>query len=271
MARALHNYVRRKRKRLFVSVLGVVVLLGIALAVYRELGERRNLHRGTTLVHQKPEAPPDLEKLRGKFSAGLDALAHKNGADAAKQLGSFTFGKRGVEEYRLWFLGQAQQLANDHPHARATLAQLWARDPRGAYRADAGFALPSLYAESGDTRHVFETATSLALRAASSDNGANARMAAMQAALAAGDVSGVLFAARSIAIKNPASAPAGDAVAVVQSLTSLGPDRPIKLTPGERLERAVSFLRDGDAQNCFDEIAFMEQLGTPADLKAAVQ
>src|SRR5438477_176756 len=103
--------------------------------------------------------------------------------------------------------------------------------------------------------------------AATADSAANARMTAMQAALAAGDVSAVLFAARSAAIKDPASAPAGDAVAVVQSLTSLAPDRPIKLTPRERLERAVSFLRDGDAQNCFDEIAFMEELGLPADLK----
>jgi len=263
--------VRRKRKRQLVAAVSILVVLGIALAIYRELGERRNLNRGTTLVRQKPEAPPDLEKLRTAFAAGLAALAQKNGAEAARQFGSFTFGKRGVEEYRLWFLGQALQLAKDHPHARATLAQLWARDPKGVYRDDAGFALASLYAESGDERHVFETATSLAEHAASSDNGANARMTAMQAALANGDVSGVLFAARTVAIKNPASAPAGDAVAVVQSLTSLAPDRPIKLTPSERLERAVSFLRDGDAQNCFDEIAFMEQLGFPADLKVAVQ
>src|SRR3954452_25426234 len=103
MARALHNYVRRKRKRLFISVLGVVVLLGIAPAVYRELGERRNLHRGTTLPHQNPEAPPVAEKLRGNFAAGHGALAHKTGAGGAKQLGSFTFGKRGVEEDRPWF------------------------------------------------------------------------------------------------------------------------------------------------------------------------
>src|ERR1051326_9215929 len=256
MARALHMAVR---KRIYIAA-AVLLALGIALAIYREVGERRNLSRGTTLVRQKPEAPPDLEKLRATFSAGIDALAHKDGAEAAKQLGSFTFGKRGVEEYRLWFLSQAQQLAKDHEHARVTLAQLWARDPKGVYRDAAGAALASLYAEGGDYRHMFETELEV--------GNADTRMNAVQAALANGDVAGVLFAARTIAIKNPASAPAGDAVAVVQSLA---PDRPIKLTPSERLERAVSFLRDGDAQNCFDEIAFMEQLGVPADLKVAVQ
>jgi soluble lytic murein transglycosylase-like protein len=260
----------RRRLLLIVNLL-LLVAAAIAVTIHLAIRNRPKEHGGTTLVRQKPEAPPDLEKLRAAFTAGIDALNHKKGAEAAKQLGSFTFGGRDVEEYRLWFLGQAQRLANDHPHARETLAHLWARDPRGIYRDDAGFALASLYAEAGDHRHVFETATSLALRPASADNGANARMTAMQAALAAGDVSGVLFAARSMAIKDPVAAPAGDAIAVVQSLTSLAPDRPIKLTPRERLERAVCFLRDGDAQNCLDEIAFMEQLGVPAELKLPVQ
>jgi soluble lytic murein transglycosylase-like protein len=259
------------RRRHHLLIFSGLFLLLIAAALYFFAWPERHEHRGRTLVRQKPEAPPDLEQLRTAFTAGIDALNHKNGAEAVKQFSSFTFKKRDVEEYRLWFLGQAQQMNREHPSARATLAQLWARDPRGLERDAAGSALTSLYAEAGDYRHAFDTATALALHASSSDDGANARMAAMQAALAAGDVSAVLFAARSVAIDNPASAPAGDAVAAVQSLTSLAPDRPIKLTPRERLERAVSFLRDGDAQNCFDEIAFMEQLGVPADLKLPVQ
>ena len=263
---------RRKHRRLIVGGLAVLFVGAIAGAIYFFIWpERHEERRGRTLVNQKPEAPPDLEKLRTAFAAGLDALNHKKAADAVQQFSSFTFKKRDVEEYRLWFLGQAQQQNNEHPAARATLAQLWARDPKGLERDDAGLALTSLYAEAGDYRHVFDTAVALALHAASSDNGAAARMAAMQAAMANGDASAVLFAARSLAIDNPATAQAGDAVAVVQSLTSLAPDRPIKLTPRERLERAVSFLRDGDPQNCFDEIAFQEQLGVPADLKLPVQ
>src|ERR1051325_9789111 len=256
MAPALHIPVRR-------SCLIVAVVLVLAGCHKKEAPE--------VAVRPKPEAPPDLEKLRTAFTAGLDALNDKKGADSAAKLASFTFGKRAVEEYRLWLLGQALQMAKNAPQARATLVQLWVRDPKGVYRDDAGFALTSLYAEAGDDRNAFNTAAVLASDSASSDNAAKARMTAMEAAMAMGDVSAVLFAARNVAIKNPAAAPAGDAVAVVQSLTSLAADRPIKLTPRERLERAVSFLRDGDGQNCLDEITFMEELGVPADLRLPVQ
>src|SRR5436305_11106459 len=133
---------RRRHRRLIVSGLAVLALGGIAAALYFFVWhERREEHRGRTLVLQKPEAPPDLEKLRTAFNAGLDALNHKNAADAVRQLSSFTFKKRDVEEYRLWFLGQAQQMNGEHPSARATLAQLWGRDPRGLERDDAGAAL----------------------------------------------------------------------------------------------------------------------------------
>ncbi|HKS25084.1 MAG TPA: lytic transglycosylase domain-containing protein [Thermoanaerobaculia bacterium] len=223
------------------------------------------------VARPKPEAPPDLEKLRATFTDSLDALNDKKGAEAAAKLASFTFGKRAVEEYRLWLLSQALQLAKNAPQARVTLAQLWVRDLKGVYRDDAGFALTSLYQNAGDYRHAFETAAVLASDSASSDNAAKARMSAMEAAMAMGDVSAVLYATRNLAIKNPAAAPAGDAVAVVQSLSSLAADRPIKLTPRERLERAVSFLRDGDGQNCLDEITLMEELGVPADLRLPVQ
>ena len=257
MARALHIAVRRNR-----LIIAAVLLL--AAACHKEQPE-------TVAARPKPEAPPDLQKLRATFTAGLDALNDKKGADAAAKLASFTFGKRAVEEYRLWLLGQSLQLAKNAPQARVTLAQLWVRDPKGVYRDDAGFALTSLYAEAGDYHHAFDTAAVLASDSTSSDNAARARMTAMESAMAMGDVSAVLFAARNVAIKNPAAAPAGDAVTVVQSLTSLAADRPIKLTPRERLERAVSFLRDGDGQNCLDEITFMEELGVPSDLRLPVQ
>lgn len=248
-----------RRNRLIIAI-----LLVLAAACHKEQPE-------TVAARPKPEAPPDLEKLRPTFTAGVDALNAKKGADAAAKLGSFTFGKRAVEEYRLWLLGQALQMAKNAPQARATLAQLWVRGPKGVYRDDAGFALTSLYTEAGDYQNAFDTAAALASDSTSSDNAAKARMTAMEAAMAMGDASAVLFAARNVAIKNPAAAPAGDAIAVVQSLTSLAADRPIKLTPRERLERAVSFLRDGDGQNCLDEITLMEQIGIPADLRLPVQ
>ena len=107
------------------------------------------------VARPKPEAPPDLEKLRTTFTDSLDALNHKKGAEAAAKLASFTFGKRAVEEYRLWLLGQALQLAKNAPQARVPPAQLWVRDLKGVYRDDAGFALTSLYEDAGDYRHAF--------------------------------------------------------------------------------------------------------------------
>ena len=100
---------RRRHRRLIISGITVLLVGAIAAALYFLPG-RREERRGRTLVRQKPEAPPDLEKLRTAFNAGIDALNHKNAADAAKQFSSFTFKKRDVEEYLLWFLGQAQQM-----------------------------------------------------------------------------------------------------------------------------------------------------------------
>ena len=61
----------------------------------------------------KEEAPPDLQKLREPFAAGLAALARDDGADAVKHLSSFDFGPRPVEEYRLYYLANGHQLAGN--------------------------------------------------------------------------------------------------------------------------------------------------------------
>ena len=50
--------------------------------------------------------------------------------EAVKQLSSFHFGRRAVEEYRLFYLASAYQLAKDSGHARTTLAALLAAQSR---------------------------------------------------------------------------------------------------------------------------------------------
>src|SRR6266542_1788943 len=184
------------------AALALLLPLAVVIALYFAI-PRRPRHEPEAVAPPKPEAPPDLEKLRGAFDAGLDALAHKNGGEAVKHFASFTFRGRAVEEYRLWLLAQGHQLAKEKPQARATLARLWARDPRGVYRDEAGATLAALYGDAGDYRHAYDTAIAAAQSAASSESAAAARMGAMQAALADGDVSAVLYAARSVAIKNP--------------------------------------------------------------------
>ena len=39
---------------------------------------------------------------------------------------------------------------------------------------------------------------------------------------------------------------------------------PLRLTPEERVERAVSFLRDGDPRNAFDELTAFEPYAPPS-------
>src|SRR5438552_42783 len=78
----------------------------------------------------KPEAPPDLEKLRSSYDSGLEAIHRGDGRDAVKHFSSFTFGRRAVDEYRLYYLANGYQLANDSERARTILATLWARRPK---------------------------------------------------------------------------------------------------------------------------------------------
>src|SRR5260221_2503214 len=96
-------------------------------------------------VPPKPVAPPDLAKLRPAFVAGLDAIKNKDGQAAVKQFGSFTFGGRAVEEFRLFYLARANELAGNTREQRVGLAELWARDPKLNLSDEAGAALGGLY------------------------------------------------------------------------------------------------------------------------------
>src|SRR5438128_8987508 len=113
-----------RRRLVVIGIISVVVIAlagGVALFV-----QLRETHKQKeALKPPKPEAPPDLAKLRPTFTAGLDAIHHGEGAEAVKQLSSFSFGNRAVEEYRLYYLATGYQLMNERGRARAILAKLW--------------------------------------------------------------------------------------------------------------------------------------------------
>ena len=89
----------RVRRGWVVAVAAVLVPVLIVVGV---LSVRRGRVRDREFViPAKPEAPPDLEKLRSAFTSGVDALRRGDGAAAVKDLGSFTFGSRAVEEPRI--------------------------------------------------------------------------------------------------------------------------------------------------------------------------
>jgi soluble lytic murein transglycosylase-like protein len=232
-----------------VAAVLVPVLIVVTVLVVRPRRPSREF-----VVPAKTEAPPDLEKLRPAFDAGLEALRRGDGAEAVKQFSSFTFGKRAVDQYRLYYLANAFQLTADTAHARATLAQLWRRHPAFVVQTDAGINLGMLYTTIADWRHAATVYDDVAERADNSAIAASARWSAIESSFARGDIASILYDARSIAIRNPRAAQAPHAIELVRALTGVAKDAPIKLSDAERLTRAVSLLRDGDPQSALNEL-----------------
>ncbi|MEA2568549.1 MAG: soluble lytic murein transglycosylase [Acidobacteriota bacterium] len=260
---------RFRRKRIALAVLIPVaiglVIIGGYFYTHREPAAPRE-----TTARPKPEAPPDLENLRASFMAGVDAVNRRDGSEGVKQLAGFTFKQRAVEEYRLWYLARAHELAGNADAARTTLALLWQRAPKMAARDEAGQKLGVLYANRADFRRAANVYSDLAT---SSDpkNSATARWSYIESRFAQGDVASMLFAARNIAIKSPKATETGAAVAVVRALSGLAPNQSLRLTTDERLERAVGLLRDYDAQDALDELTALEANALPAHLVQPVR
>ena len=258
----------RSRRRWVIVVVAVLVPLLVLVTVLRI---RPREHLRDFVVPSRPEAPPDLEKLRPTFDAGLEAIRRGDGAEAARLFSSFTFGRRAVDEYRLYYLANAWQLAGDRARARTTLAELWARHPALVLQTDAGLNLGGLYAAIADWRHAARVYGDVAARADNSAIAASARWSAIDASFAHGDIASVLDNARNIAIRNPRAQQASQAIDLIRAITDVPKDAPIRLSTAERLERAVSFLRDGDPQNALDELNALDTAGVPSDLRIPVQ
>ena len=256
---------RRRWVVVVAAVLAPVMAVVIVLLVRPHRGTNREF-----VVPAVPEAPPDLEKLRPAYDAGLEALRRGDGAEAVTQFSSFTFGKRAVEQYRLYYLANACQLAGQRARARATLAQLWRRHPAFVVQTDAGLNLGGLYASIADWRHAALVFDDVAAQADNSAIAASARWSAIDSSFARGDIASVLYDARNIAIRNPRAAQAPHAIELVRAITGVAKDAPVKLSDAERLTRAVSLLRDGDPQNALDELTALDTSGVPADLRLPV-
>ncbi len=237
----------------------VVVVAGlVAATAYYRVFDRRRPHEEADLP-DNAEAPPDLQKFRDTFASGTQALQRKDGADAVRHLASFDFGSRAVEEYRLYHLANAHQLTGNEAAVRATLAKLWAREPRLTHAGSVALNLASLYTKNGDWQHAGEVYGSLARR----DDvppaiAAAARLNAARARLHAGDVTGALYAARSLVIQTPSANEADEAAAIVRALTSTAENQPLPLTVSERLDRAIALTTGGDPQIALEELTRLE-------------
>src|SRR5437870_4223719 len=188
-----------RRRWLYILIALALTAAGIGIFVYLR---QTQTHREIA-APPKPEAPPDLEKLRGAYDAGLDAIHRGDGREAVRQFSSFTFGKRAVDEYRLYYLANGYQLANDSQRARDVLASLWARKPKMIAWIDAGLNLGNLYASFADWRSAGDIFAAIAERAPDPNVGAQARWSAVESRFYRGDVAAALADARALIVNNP--------------------------------------------------------------------
>jgi soluble lytic murein transglycosylase-like protein len=258
------------RRRWLAAVIAILLLFGgiVTFFVMRR-GETVTGEQVEPDAASKEEAPPDLQKLREPFAAGIAALGRDDGADAVKHFSSFDFGPRPVEEYRLYYLANGHQLAGNTAAARATLARLWRREPKMIYANDVAFNLAALYENEGDLTKSAAVYAALARRAEVPDVAAAARWRAAVARLHAGDPSGALFNARALYIYNPGSKEAKDASALVRTLLAIPSTAPLPLTPTERFDRALALMAAGKQDDAIPELAALES-GAP-HLKMAAQ
>jgi soluble lytic murein transglycosylase len=260
---------RAFRRRWIVIAVAVVLAIGLTIIGIRYFRPRSVSKQEAGATH-KPEAPPDLQKLRDQFLAGLAAIHDKDGAKAASTLASFSFRGRMVEQYRIYYLGRAYELANDHGNARRVLAELWQRNPQAVIADDAAQRLAAFYGEAGDFASAASVYDAVAARSDVPNNAAAARWGAIESHFISGDVDGALAAARATAIRSPRAPQAVDALAVARTIDGVPPDGTIAMTPAERLERGVALLRDGDPQSAYDELTALVG-AAPASLRDAVQ
>jgi len=242
--------VRRLTLFIVISII-VAVTLGVVALFYVQNAQREP---DEAEMAAKAEAPADLQRLRDVYAAGVEALQHDDGAEAVRQLESFTFGSRAVEVYRLYYLANSRELNGDANAARVTLAKLWRRAPKFVYADDASFHLGNLYDRAGDWTKSAEVYATLARRSTNSRVAAAARWQAVEARMAGGDLSGALYSARNIVIHHPKTSEAASALDLVRALSGVAASEEIALTPSERLLRAEALRSSGDPAQALAEL-----------------
>ena len=255
------------QRRLIAICIALTPVLG-ALGVYYYVQRRA---ASQVAVPPKPEAPPDLEKLRPAFTVGLDALRRGDGPTAVRQFSSFKFGRRAVEEYRLYFLASAYLLSGSRRDARITLARLWSHPPHYVNWEDGALNLGNFYAQIGDWDNAIAVYRGIAARTDRWPVAAMARWQLINAGFASGDPKIVYDAAHDIVVKSPRAPQVADAIAIMRSMTSLSPTAPLRLTDAERLERAVGLVRDGDPKDALAELNALEASSPLPNLRLPVR
>lgn len=255
---------RRPNKHIWTAG-GIIVIALLAVLV---AGPDRSSRPSASSRPQ--DVPPDLAPLRPGFLEGIAALQDGDSAEAVKLLDSMTFGSRKVEQYRLYYLANAHQLANDRANARRALATMWNLSPELVYWQDAGFTLASLYASGGDFGAAADVFQDIAARSEHPAVAAAARQEAVRARFYSGDPAGAWSAARAIAVESPRTSEVRPAVTLVEALSN-PPGREISLTIDEKIQRARNLIRDGDSKSALTELERIETTSSPSRSEIALQ
>jgi soluble lytic murein transglycosylase-like protein len=258
------------RQRL-IRISGAVVLALVAggAAVYFIPSLRERVRAGApdhwAFSASATPAPRDLAAQRAEFMKGIESLQKGDARDAIRHFRGTGFGEHAVEEYRLYLLANAHQLAGDPERARLTLAQLWRRRPELVYRDDVAFTLSTLYASKGAWHEAAAVHRGLAGSTAEPAISAASRAEQIRLSFRAGDPGSMLFAARSLVLQNPRSPEARTALDVERRLREIPDTSAIPLTIQERAVRGENLLRDGDPEAALRELAPIdaESLGSP--------
>lgn len=254
---------KRSRKPLFIAALLTVLLLAGALAAWLFLvPEAEEPATPATAI----EAPPDLEKFKETYLAGTEALVRGDASEAVARLASFSFGSRAVEEYRLYSLARAHQLAGNSLAARRTLARLWTRGALSVHRSDELSMVASLYEAGGHWERAANALGTLASKAGSPPVEGAAHMRLGEVSLYRADPAGILSSARAIVVESPKSLFAKDAEALLRSMHGVTPDSALPLTLNERVERARNLIRDGDPAAVLAELTAGDLASLPFGL-----
>ncbi len=211
-------------------------------------------------------APRDLAEWRDEYAAGVDAIGRNDGVTAVRNLSSFDFGDRAVEEYRLYNLSTAYQLQGDQHSARITLARLWRRKPALIYRDDVAFNLAALYVSSGRYREASDVYGVLATKGGSPSVEAAARTEFIESKFYMNDPGGMILAARKLLVENPGEAPSAQGSAILRGFAGEQSASPPPLTATERLRRAENLLRDKNPVAAASELKMLGRVPLPSSL-----
>lgn len=258
-----------RRTLLFLSA-ALLTTAGVIFAFYWHRFSPEGQLRHDTSASYTPSASPELAKYKSQFLGGIEAVQRNDGDEAVRQLASFSYGARPIEEYRLYYLANGYRLAGNIAMARQTLSRLWRSHPKMLYRQDAAFHLASLYSEGGFFRETAETMGALAGRTENDTISAAARDGYIEHKFYIGDPGATLFAARNIIIENPRSAQVRPAFDLVRRFESIGGSTPITMTSGERLDRIDSLIAARDPQTALNEASLLEPSSLPSPFRERV-